>query len=69
MKSPIIALMMLPFLMACSMTPTGSIGLSVPVYSKDQRTAVHNELIGGCCPVTVEFMKDYKVLRDQVRVD
>ena len=50
------------------MIPKSGSGLTVPVYTMDQRTKVHDELVGGCCPQTVEFLKDYKVLRDQARL-
>ena len=61
--------MMLPFLTGCLTTQTGSNGFSVPKYSKEQRKEVHDEL-KNCpdCDRTIEFMKDYKVLRDQARI-
>lgn len=56
-------------LTACSATPTGKAGLSVPVYSKAERKEVYDELkTCGDVNRTVEFLKDYKVLRDQARV-
>lgn len=68
LRFPIIALTTLLFLPGCWETTSGNSGFSVPKYTKPQRQAVHDELRDGCCPMTVEFMKDYKVLRDQVRI-
>ena len=54
--------------MGCSGTPSGSAGFAIPEYSKKQRKQVHDEIIGCNAQMTIEFLKDYKVLRDQVRV-
>ena len=54
--------------MGCSTTKIGDAGYRVPVYSDEQRQSVYNEMVNGCCPMTIEMLKDYKVLRDQVRV-
>lgn len=68
MKYAITALILTSFLTGCGTTPTGS-GFTVPVYSEKQRHEVYGEL-KTCpdCDMTIEFLKDYKVLRDQVRV-
>lgn len=57
-------------LMGCS-TPKsyGNQGLSVPIYSMIERQQVHDELLTCKAPRTIEFLKDYKVLRDQARVE
>lgn len=60
--------MMLIFLTGCSQTTIGDGGFTVPSYTKAQRIAVHGELKACEAPQTIEFLKDYKVLRDQVRV-
>lgn len=57
------------FLASCSTLPSNGSGLSVPEYTMAQRTAVHDELSTGCCKQTVEFLKDYRVLRAQARID
>jgi hypothetical protein len=69
MRSVTIALMMSGFLVSCAATPTGKGGFTVPVYSQAQRLEVYGEL-KTCldCNMTIEFLKDYKVLRDQARV-
>lgn len=54
------------FLTGCGTIKTGN-GFSVPVYSEEQRRGVVKELKGKNVPYTIEFMKDYKVLRDQAR--
>ena len=57
------------FLTACGNTlPHGNEGFRVPSYTKEQTKQVYDELITGCCPMSVEFLKDYKVLRDQARI-
>lgn len=68
MKLPIIALTLAVFLTSCSMIPTGDGGYTVPAYSKEQRVQAHKELTENNVPMVTEMMKDYKVLRDQVRV-
>ena len=66
--------MMLIFLTACSSTPThGNNGLSVPSYTKAQTQALYLELYDPetktiKAPMSVVFLKDYGVLRDQVGV-
>jgi hypothetical protein len=40
----------------------------VPVYSQERRERLHKELTTNNVPEAIEFLKDYKVLRDQVRV-
>ena len=57
------------FLTACSTTNNGNNGFYVPNYSKQFRAKVHKELTTNNVPNTIEMLKDYKVLRDQVRVD
>jgi len=50
----------------------GSEGLSVPSYTPEQTRQVYEEVTDNegriIAPMTVEFLKDYKVLRDQARV-
>ena len=71
MKYLITALTLMIFLSSCTMTPTGDAGgFTVPKYSQKQRDQVITELKGcGLPPTTIEFLKDYKVLRDQARVN
>lgn len=64
----IIALTLSFFLSSCSTIPRGDSGFYVPVYSQERREALHKELVGNDVPQAIEFLKDYKVLRDQVRV-
>jgi hypothetical protein len=40
----------------------------VVVYSKETQKKALNELKNNNVPTLKEFMKDYKVMRDQVRV-
>lgn len=72
MRLPVIALMTLPFLTACSSTiQAGSNGLSVPSYTAAQTKQVYEEVTKDgvvIAPMTVEFLKDYYVLRQQARV-
>ena len=69
MKLQISVLTLGLFLMSCSPATIGNNGLSVPEYSKERRSKVHGEIMACNMPETVEFLKDYKVLRDQARVN
>lgn len=73
MRLHVTALMTLAFLTGCSSTMrAGSEGLSVPSYTPEQTRQVYEEVTDNegriIAPMTVEFLKDYKVLRDQARV-
>lgn len=43
-------------------------GFSLIEYSDEKQGKAADEMDGGMCPVLNEFMNDYSVLRDQVRV-
>lgn len=56
------------FLTGCGMTIAGDQGFSVPKYTQEQRRGVVTELKSCEASYVIEFLKDYKILRDQVRV-
>lgn len=68
MRYVLIALMTMLCLTACSMGRSRALP-DIVNYNKDQRQQAHKELEENCRlgKILCEFMKDYKVMRDQTR--
>lgn len=60
------ALILLVLLTSCS-TAHSNIKPYVQEYSKGTQKKAAQEIIQCNCPVIIEFLKDYKVLRDRAR--
>jgi len=67
MKLGIIALIASSLLTACSTAHSNALP-DVIEYTKETQIKAAKELQGNDVPTLLEFMKDYKVMRDQVRV-
>ncbi len=59
---------MTPLLLSgCSQVAFNRVQPDLFVYTKEQQTAVEAEVVGGACPASTEMLKDYMVVRDQIR--
>jgi hypothetical protein len=68
MRYAIIVLMTSSLLTACAGTNSNLALPDVIEYSKETQIKAARELETQNVPTLAEFMKDYKVMRDQVRV-
>lgn len=56
----------MPLLTACGTTISRALP-DVQKYTEEERHKAIQEIESGTCPVLVEYIKDYKVMRDQTR--
>lgn len=58
----------MPLLLSgCAPVPT-NVAPDVVEYTKEQQNKVADEVEGGSCSASAEFLKDFLVMRDQARV-
>lgn len=67
MKSVIIVLMSIPLLVACAQGTSRALP-DVVEYDRATQNTAADELENNNVPTLTEFMKDYKVMRDQTRI-